>query len=244
VQDFVDSPIEFTDFTNVEPRAGAAFDLSRGTRQMAVTAHYGRYYYNNSVALSAANPNGHATRTYRIENDGSLTLINQSNPSTTLIDPDLRRPYSESFIVGYRTRLARSLALRVSGIFKKSRDFIGTVDINRPADLFDPFNVTNPLSGEAMTVYNLRAGSPSTRLYYTNPEGADRDYKALATVLEQRPTRYVQFIVSHVWSRAPRWRRDSGRVTAVRPSAAPGTTRTSSSTRVKDVRWTWTARTR
>ena len=201
VQDFVESPIEFTNFSNVEPRAGAAFDLSQGDRQMAVSAHYGRYY-NNSVALGAANPNGHATRTYRIEADGTLTLINQSNPSTTLIDPDLRRPYSESIIVGYRMSLAPSLALRVNGVFKKSRDFIGTIDINRPAELFDPFMITNPLSGESLTVYNLRAGSPASRLYYTNPEGADRDYRALETVLEQRMSHNLQFIFSHVWSRS------------------------------------------
>jgi hypothetical protein len=201
VQEFVETPIESTNFANVEPRVGAAYDLSRGSRQMAITAHYGRYY-NNSVTLGAANPNSASTRTYRIESDGSLTLINQNTPSTTLIDPDLRRPYSESVILGYRMSLTGGLALRVSGVFKKSRDFIGTIDVNRTPDLFDPVNVNNPLTGESMTVYNLRAGSPSSRLYYTNPEGAERDYRALETVLEQRPAHNVQFILSHVWSRA------------------------------------------
>lgn len=200
-QDKVPTKMTLTNFSSIEPRLGASYDLTRGQgRAMAVSAHFGRYY-NNSVTLGGVNPNSPATNSYVIEN-GQLVLQNTTSPQATSVDPDLRRPYSQSFLLGFQTALTSTLQLKVNGIFKTSEDFIGQIDLNRTPDWYDATDVLNPLSNEMLTVYNLRRGAPLSRLYYTNPDRADRDYKAFQWVLVQRPIKNVQFLFSHVWSRA------------------------------------------
>ena len=54
-QDMVPSAFTEYKFTNLEPRIGLVYDLSSGGRQMAVKAHYGRYY-TNSMALGLRIP--------------------------------------------------------------------------------------------------------------------------------------------------------------------------------------------
>ena len=201
VQNLVSSPITEYSFTNFEPRLGVVFDISSKSRQMALKANYGRYYMN-SMALGLLNPNAQTYYTYFVSG-GVPILIDVTGPTAISIDPDLKRPYSDTYILGFETAVTKHLAFKVNGIYKRSKNFIGTYDLNKTADWYDPVEVTNPITNEPMTVYNLRDGAPTASLpFYTNPPQADRKYKGLQFILEQGLYNHFQFILSYTLSKA------------------------------------------
>ncbi|HPW17560.1 MAG TPA: TonB-dependent receptor [Candidatus Aminicenantes bacterium] len=195
-------PEDFTEFrfTNLEPRLGLVYDISTRGRQMALKAHYGRYYIN-SMALGLSNPNARTRETWFNWN-GTPYLLSRVSPTTVTVDPDLRRPYSDSFLLGFEISLLKNLALKVNGIYKTSEDFIGLIDLARTADWYDPRVVDNPIAGGTLTVFNRRAGAPLNRYHYTNPPQADRAYKAIQFVLEKSLSAHFQFLSSFTYSRA------------------------------------------
>ena len=106
-------------FTNVEPRLGIAYDISRGNRQMALKAHYGRYYMNN-MALGLLQPNSWTYYTYLMIG-GTPFLIDVYSPQSVSVDPNLRRPYSDTFVLGFEATIVKNLAFKVNGIYKEKQ---------------------------------------------------------------------------------------------------------------------------
>lgn len=196
-------PESFTEFkfTNLEPRIGLVYDLSRGSRQMALKAHYGRYYMNN-MALGLLQPNSWTYYTYLIIG-GNPVLIDIYSPTKVSVDPDLRRPYSDTLVLGFEATIVKNLAFKVNGIYKKSKDFIGTIDLVRTEDWYNPFQVLNPITQQTMTVYDLDLAAPALgEPYYTNPSEADRSYKGLQFILEKGLSDHYQFLASYTLSEA------------------------------------------
>jgi len=199
-QDNVASDITEFEFTNLEPRIGLVVDLSTGGRQMALKAHWGRYF-TNSVALGLLNPNSFSSTTY-IFVDGVAYPIGSSSPEAADVDPDLKRPYSDAVNVGFEISLTKDLAFKINGIYKKSHDFIGAYDTSRTEVWYEPVAVDNPITNSQLTVYNLKPGAPDNFTYYTNPDEADRSYKALQFILEKHLSHNFQFMLSYTMSRA------------------------------------------
>ncbi len=199
-QDMVPSAFTEYKFTNLEPRIGLAYDISGGGRQMAVKAHYGRYY-TNSMALGLTNPNSQTYYTYLILG-GEPILIDIYRAATSSVDPDLKRPYSDTFVLGFEMSLMKNMAFKVNGIYKKSRNFIGTIDLARTADWYDPYEVLNPITGSPLTVYNRKPGAPMSQMHYTNPSEANRNYKGLQFILEKGLSNHYQFLLSYTYSKA------------------------------------------
>jgi hypothetical protein len=201
----VPSAITEYKFTNFEPRIGVVYDLSTGGRQMAVKAHYGRYY-TNSMALGLLNPNAQTYYDYLLlegKLDGEKMLIGVYGPKGVTVDPNLKRPYSDTFVLGFETSLTRDLAFKVNGIYKKSQNFIGTIDLARTADWYRPIQVMNPFTNSAMTVYDLKPGAPVvSQSFYTNPSQANRDYKGVQFILEKNLSHHYQFLASYTYSKA------------------------------------------
>ena len=191
-------------FTNFEPRIGVVYDISTGGRQMAVKAHYGRYYMN-SMAMGLLNPNAQTYYLYLLL-EGTLTgekmLLDVYGPQAVSVDPNLKRPYSDTFVLGFETSLARNLAFKVNGIYKKSLDFIGTIDLARTESWYEPKQVPNPITNSELTVYNLKRGAPSSSPYYTNPSAADRSYTGIQFILERSLADHYQFLASYTYSKA------------------------------------------
>jgi len=198
-QENVTQAIEEYEFTNIEPRLGFVYDLSLSGRQMAVKGYYGRNFIN-SVALGLLNPNSWTVSQY-LYIGGVPILIYKSSPSLVGVDPDLARPYSDTYVLGFEMSLTRNLAFRVNGIYKSSKSFIGAIDQNYTADTFSPVNVVDPITGSGLTIYN-QMEFQDTYTYYTNPDEADRKYRALQFVLEKSFSNNYQFLLSYTWSKA------------------------------------------
>lgn len=199
-QDKVPSPITEFEFTNLEPRIGAALDLSTGSRQMVIKAHWGRYF-SNTVALGLLNPNSLASTVY-VYVGGVPYPVSSSSALAADVDPDLKRPYSDAVNVGFEISLSKDLAFKVNGILKNTHDFVGEIDSNRTAEWWEPVAVDNPVTGGTLTVYNLKSDAPANFTYYTNPAEADRTYKALQFILEKSLSHNFQFMLSYTMSRA------------------------------------------
>jgi len=198
-QENVTEDIKEFEFTNLEPRLGFVYDLSFGSQQMAVKGYYGRNFIN-TVALGLLNPNSWTTSQY-LYIGGQPILVYRSSPEAVEVDPDLRRPYSDTFVVGFETSLTRHFAFRINGIYKSSKDFVGALDQNITANTFVPINVANPISGGTLTVYN-QVEFEDAFTYYTNPEEADRKYRAVQFILEKSFSDNYQFMLSYTYSKA------------------------------------------
>jgi hypothetical protein len=199
-QDNVTDAITEFEFTNLEPRLGLVVDISSGGRQMALKAHWGRYF-TNTVALGLLNPNSLASTIYIIVG-GNPYPIGSSSPLAADVDPGLKRTYSDALNVGFEISLAKDLAFKINGIYKKTYDFIGAIDLNRTEEWYEPVSVDNPITNSQLTVYNLKTGAPDNFTYYTNPDKADRSYKALQFILEKQLSHNFQFMLSYTMSRA------------------------------------------
>jgi len=201
VQDKVPEPITQYKFVNIEPRLGLVYDISSGSRQMAIKAHYGRYFMN-SMALGLLNPNSQSYYLYYLVG-GVPYLIWSLEPTSASIDPDLKRPYSDAFVLGFETSLTRHLAFKVNGIYKKSKNFVGTIDLNLTEDWYVPVEVSNPITNSPLTVYDLKPGYPSSQSpYYTNPDQADRTYKGVQFIIEKSMADNYMFLFSYTLSKA------------------------------------------
>jgi len=198
-QENVSETIEEFEFTNLEPRLGFVYDLSLGSQHMAIKGYYGRNFIN-TVALGLLNPNSWTTSAY-IYIGGQPYLIYRSSPELVGVDPDLRRPYSDTFVVGFETSVTRNFAFRVNGIYKSSKDFVGAIDQNITANSFEPISVDNPIAGGTLTVYN-RLEIEDAFTYYMNPEEADRKYRAVQFILEKAFSDNYQFMLSYTYSKA------------------------------------------
>jgi hypothetical protein len=165
---------------------------------MAVKAHYGRYY-QASLILYGLNPNRGVSVFYIIIGDQYIPIT--TYPTTTPVDPDLKKPYAESFIFGLETGLGKNFALKVNGIFKEMKNYIGQIDLNRTSEWYDPVEINNPITNSTMTVFSLKPGAPATQPYYTHPSEAERKYKALEIFFERRLANNFQFFLSYVLSK-------------------------------------------
>jgi hypothetical protein len=131
---------------------------------------------------------------------------NASGPNG--IDPDLRQPSTDEGVVGIETRFG-GWSLRITGVKRRERDLIGSVDVGAPdsayelryvVDLGEPFRTPPEL--RPLPVYDRRPSSFGLDRYLlTNPRirsevrrlrGHDRrlDRRSPAhTVRRQRRTR-------------------------------------------------------
>ena len=128
-------------------------------------------------------------------------MVSRSSPEAVDVDPDLKRPYSDTFVVGFETSITKNFAFRVNGIYKSSKDFVGSIDQNYTDNTFVPVDVENPITGGTLTVYN-QVELEDTFTYYTNPEEADRKYRAIQFVLEKSFADNYQFMLSYTYSKA------------------------------------------
>jgi hypothetical protein len=159
-------------------RLGAAYDLT-GSGDSVVRLSYGRFYIMQGTGLAeTSNPVGFAGQGYTwidSNNDGIPQQSEWMVPSqqvfafggsSTHINSNMSRPYSEQISAAYEKRLWRDLRVGVTYYYRTKKHLIGIENSAvSPSDytpitmLPDQNNVLQPirngLTGQALTLYNL-----------------------------------------------------------------------------------------
>lgn len=114
---------------------------------------------------------------------GGRTLVARVGPGTggdpafSRIDPQLKRPYTDSFVIGLEARPRPALRLGVTGIARREDDLVNVVNIGVPVASYVTFTVPDanvdlvkPSDDQDLIVYNRLAESFGRDQYLlTNP---------------------------------------------------------------------------
>jgi hypothetical protein len=188
------------DWNNAAPRIGVAFDPD-GRGKQVIRFSFGRYYLLEGAQLaSAINPNSTASETFlwngavnsqgvplQSEWDQPGNLISKTGGIFTHIDPNLSRPYSDEYTVGYQVQIWQDLALSVAYYHRHMGDLLGTENLAAPSSAYTPITtlngapIVNGVTGQPMTLYNLNKSlvGQTNNLITTQPLLNDNSYNGV-----------------------------------------------------------------
>jgi len=193
--------ITIAHWKNLEPRITVGIDPF-GTGKTGFKLGYSRYSTLMYTWAYNLNPNIQGYNLYYNTSPGVFELIESYTPLSYTIDPDLKRPHTDEFLASVDHLIAKDWTVRASYVYRKTRDLITCEDIARTSDWYEAVETTNPLTGEALTIYNLKDGAPDPYYYYSNNPLAKKDYHGLIFELEKKLSHRYQFRLSYTWSRA------------------------------------------
>ena len=199
------------------PRIGVAYDLT-GKGSSVLRSFYGRYYEGTATQfwISATpgiedyvqtplNPNGSVAGPPEVVTPGFMYGISD----------DIGHPRTDEFNVAWENQLTRTGRLTVTGIWRKTGDFINNV-IN--GSQWRPVTLTNSLTNTTYTGYNWSNRSTTDQDFFIrNVEGyqyvdtagnvigtADprRNYKALMILFDSAFRRRIGYQLSYVLAKA------------------------------------------
>jgi hypothetical protein len=104
-------------------------------------------------------------------------------PSLTLLDPNLRNGYAQSYFIGVQHQISGNLTVEVNGLGARGRRLITTDTVNREF---------------STTVATGRFNAALPDIAWRSSQGSS-DYNALTAVLRYRST-WAQFQASYTWS--------------------------------------------
>jgi hypothetical protein len=183
------------------PRIGLAWDLTKGDGESVLKVHYGRYY----EALYAGfyyylDPGAfHPLTVNRIFNTSGFTetIISNSGQQYAM-DPNIKQPYLDQYILGFDQQLPFGIVLSSTVIYRKNKNLIETVSRD---GVFVPVQGIVPDTGQQITLFDYL--NPSTDvLIYTNPPRLNRKYRAVMFTASRRFRSNWQLLGSYVYSKA------------------------------------------
>lgn len=156
------------DWNTVSPRIGVAFDPT-GRGNQVFRASFATFEFQQGTGpAESVNPNAFSSFTYTwngaTDANGLPTGFQGSPPVSatggvnTVVDPHLKRPYSEEISFGYERTFLRDVQVGVNYYYRSNKDQMVSNNIDTPLSDWTPTTITNPLTNLPLTVYNL---SPS-----------------------------------------------------------------------------------
>ena len=175
----------FTPKLGIAPRLGITYDIF-GDHSTVLKVHYGRYYHQTrDLMFSPMEPQSD----YEEYTWGTVLEEMEGVPPGTYgeqwilqledvwepyqIDPDLKHPYMQQFVVGIERELAKDISVGASFIYRTNKDLLDRINIT---GMWVPVQWTDPYIGETHTVYQ-RLNPGENEFYITNPK-KDEDYGA------------------------------------------------------------------
>ncbi len=144
---------------------------------------------------------------FQVGEDGPLLFSfgGQLNP----VDSNLRRPYSDEFIVGFSRETSSTTQVSANFIYRKDKNLFHVVDIGVPFSTYSPVEAMDPGpdgvpgTGDDATI-TVFAQDPETightELLLTNPPGNERTYKGIELTASNRLTNNWQAVASLIVS--------------------------------------------
>ena len=192
-------------FKNFAPRLGIVYDLF-GNHKTALKAGFGKYntpivtsILNNfnpmfltsqTVPWTDVNKNGIADGGYGGGEIGANPNLAFGVIQNRALDPNFKREYNLQYTLGLQQELRRGITLNVSWNRRANYQGILTINSAVPSSAWTPVQITNPLDGSALTVFNLQPAffGLKPQLYQTNSRQSQRSntYNGLETSISAR----------------------------------------------------------
>ena len=168
----------------VSPRLGFTyqFPFQKATQ---IRGHYGRYY---QALLTPYIRNRARIEGFSLdpETGETVDLTFLRDPSQFEIDDDLKDPYTDQFAIGMDHEITKGLAVSGSYIYKRSRDFIGTINTG---GRYEEVPVIDPVTGGTILVLN-QTNDPLTdnHFFITNPDFFHAEYHGFVLSVSKQMT--------------------------------------------------------
>ena len=167
---------------HLSPRAGVIIPMSRD--QLSVLkVTYARYYFTLPLQyMTYGNPEATGGLVYEW-NDGNSdgmfqpeergALLRRTGPFYSRIDPELKRPFTDEFMIAYSNAFGRTWSFYLAGFFRTTSDLIKTYNIGVPFSEYDPVyllddgddRIKYSYDDLLLTVYEQRAETLGRDLY-------------------------------------------------------------------------------
>ncbi len=204
---------DIVSWNNAAPRLGLAYDLT-GKGKSVLRLAYSRFYRIEGTELAdAVNPNTLSSQTYLwngatangipVGFATAANLVGSSGGVFTNIDPNLKHPYSDEYTAGLEQQVGSDLALGVHFYYRTNENQIGSESTVRSRSDYTPIStlngspITNPLSGNPLTLYNLSpaVANQTNEMLITNiPELDNYRYRGLELTATKRMSKKWQVL--------------------------------------------------
>lgn len=211
-------PTELLTWNNAAPRFAAVYSLDREGRTVLRFGASQYYHRLRAFDLFVANPafpfnfitlwnDTNGDRQFQVGEDGRL--LAQFGGQLNFVDPEVKRPYTNEFIVGASHEPTAGLNLGATFIYRKDKDVTNLIDAAVPFDAYTPTDVTDPGADGVVgtpddAILTVYAQDPDTigqsRKLLTNPSGDERTYKGLELTATKRMSGNWQAVASLVVS--------------------------------------------
>lgn len=178
---------DLAEWNVISPRLGFTYQLP-SQKATQIRGHYGRYYqamltpYIQRAGPARARIEGFLFN----EETGQYDILNFAlDPASQVrIDPDLKDPYTDQFAIGLDREITPDFALSTSLIYKRSRDFIGTLNVG---GTYEQIPVIDPVTGQTIMVFNQTNDPTVDNLFLiTNPDTFYERYWGFLVSLTKR----------------------------------------------------------
>ncbi|MGQ9672979.1 MAG: carboxypeptidase regulatory-like domain-containing protein [Candidatus Aminicenantales bacterium] len=201
---------------NLSPRLAVSLPLTR-KKSSWLKISAARYYFNLPLFyLAYGNPDAPGKLVYAWDDkngDGEFTedeaglLLRREGPRYGLIDPDLKRPYTDEYGLSYSLVLGKNFYFNLAGFYRETRQLVETVNTGvpfsayEPVEIYDPGDDTIPGNHDDLhlIVYNQKKESLGQDFFLlTNPDEKKRvsRYRGLDLTLVKKFSRTTIFFFS------------------------------------------------
>ena len=215
---------------DLSPRVGLVFDVF-GDHTTALKVSWARYNddleMGRLLPLTPSGPFGKITiarwldinRNQQLDvTDVYMVLRKPQSPEAymspeSVVDPDLKSPKTQEFLVGFERELFKDVRFSVTYIHKTYHNHIDNAEKLRgykeDSGWWVPYTTTEPgwdgvfgtSDDRQITVYGEKTGAPPSLIWYQNIPEAKRTYNGVDFVLQKRMSNGWQFLGSVTLSR-------------------------------------------
>jgi hypothetical protein len=197
------------DWKSLSPRGGVIYQLTRDGKTV-VKLSGARYFHQMSTAIpDLANPNS-ISGTVVLWNDANHDLKFQPNEAgdplggfgglQTSIDPDLKPPYTDEFLVTVEREVMPDFRLTGVLSFRRERRQVGLKDTT---SIWTPVTFQDPETGANITVFNKSIESFGVEHFEViNSAQLDQDFRGFEVIANKRLSNRWTLLGSYSVSRA------------------------------------------